>query len=261
MARALAPEGEFRGERLVEDHHRLGRQRPVLGGAEGEDVDPGAPGDLGRAHLQEGERIGEARAVHMQLHAIALAGRRDRRHLGRAIAGAGFRRLGQADGRRLDVMDHALMGGGQCGLDLGRAHLAVVAHQVHQLGAAGIELRRAAFIDADMSVALAIDGPEGRRHHRQGKRIGAGPGRHRKCCEVGLEDLLQLRLDAGRQRVLAIGGDRAGIGPGQRREDFGRGAGDIVAAEIHGPWIPMAKVGREARCGRSPGRCRDRPGG
>ena len=261
MARALAPEGEFRGERLVEDHHRLGRQRPVLGGAEGEDVDPGAPGDLRRAHLQEGERIGEARAVHMQPHAIALAGRRDRRHLGRAIAGAGFRRLGQADGRGLDVMHHALMGRGQRRLDLGRADLAVLAHEVHELGAAGVELRRAAFVDADMGVALAIDGAEGRRQHGEGERIGAGPGRHRKGGEIGLEDLLQLRLDAGRQRVLAIGGDGAGIGPGERREDLGRGAGDIVAAEIHGPWTPMAKVGREARCGRSPARCRDRPGG
>ena len=261
MARALAPEGEFRGQGLVEDHHHLGGERPVLGGAEGEDVDPGAPGDLRRAHLQEGERIGEARAVHMQLDAIALSRRRDGGHLGRAIAGAGFRRLGQADGRRLDVMHHALMGRRQRRLDLRRAELAVLAHQIHQLGAAGIELRRAAFVDADMGVALAIDGAEGRRHHREGKRIGAGPGRHRKCREIGLEDLLQLGLDAGRQRVLAIGGDRAGIGPGEGCEDFGRGAGDIVAAEIHRPWTPMAKVGREARCGRSPGRCRDRPGG
>jgi hypothetical protein len=67
------------------------------------------------------------------------------------------------------------MGRGQRRLDLGRADLAVLAHQIHQLGAAGIELRRAAFIDADMGVALAIDGAEGRRHHGRESALALVP--------------------------------------------------------------------------------------
>ena len=149
MARALAPEGEFRGQGLVEEHHRLGRQRPVLGGAEGEDVDAGAPGDLGRAAPQEGEGIGKAGAIHMQLDAIALSRPPRWRRPRPGDSGAGFRRLGQADGRRLDVMHHALAGPRPARpRPRPRSSLPCVAGQVHQLGAAGIELRRAAFIDA-----------------------------------------------------------------------------------------------------------------
>ena len=79
--------------RAVEEHHRLGRHRAALGGAEREHVDAGLPGDLGGARVQPHQRVGEARAVHVHLHAVRVRDPGERRDLVGPVDGAGFARL------------------------------------------------------------------------------------------------------------------------------------------------------------------------
>src|SRR5581483_6702488 len=77
---------------------------------------------------------------------------------------------------------------------------------------------------------------------RERERVGGGPGCHGEGDEIGPEDLLQPRLDPGRQRILAIGMEGAAIGAGQGFEDFGRGACLVVAAEVHGGPLGFSAV-------------------
>ena len=55
-----------RGDRFVETDDRLGAQRAVLGGAEGEDIDARFPRQLGCRGAAGDHRIGETRAVHVR---------------------------------------------------------------------------------------------------------------------------------------------------------------------------------------------------
>ena len=73
MPGALAALGHVRGKLAVEEHHRLRRHGAALGGAERQHIDAGFPGDLGRARVHPHQRVGKARAVHVDLHAVARA--------------------------------------------------------------------------------------------------------------------------------------------------------------------------------------------
>ncbi len=70
-----------------------------------------------------------------------------------------------------------------------RVHLAIVARQVDQLGAAGEELGRAAFVTFDVGVGMAEDRAVGRCHHRQAERVGRRAGGDQEDVGVTFEDL------------------------------------------------------------------------
>src|SRR3546814_14513174 len=53
----------------TEKDERLGHHRAIFCEAKGQRVDPGAPRHVGGRAAEEGDRIGEARAIHMELHA------------------------------------------------------------------------------------------------------------------------------------------------------------------------------------------------
>jgi len=116
MAAALAPIAEIPGRLGTEEDHRLRRHGAVLGGAEGERVDPRLPGDLGRRATEPRHGVGEARAVDMQRQPVAPANLGDGGGLGHRVHGAGLVRLAQADRGRLDVMHLARPGLGQRGV-------------------------------------------------------------------------------------------------------------------------------------------------
>ena len=102
----------------------------------------------------------------MQLHAARPDQVREGLHLGRRIDGAEFGGIGEGDALGLRVMlaaDEAL----QRLLHHGRRDLAAGRIEPDDLGAAGEELRRIAFIDRDMRFRMADDGAEARRDGRQ----------------------------------------------------------------------------------------------
>ena len=90
----------------------------------------------------------------------------------------------------LHAVHAAGAGAGQRGgQGLGR-HLAMVAVDQHQLGPAGEELGRAAFVLGDMGVAVAEHGAPGRAGDGHGQGIGGGAGGDEVDGGLGgLEDL------------------------------------------------------------------------
>ena len=151
MARRLRRKAKSVGQLVSKNTTASARERAVLGGAERQDVDPGAPGDLGRADDSEVPAHWRSGRRPCAASGRAPADLGDRGDLVRAIDGRRVGRLGEADRRRLDVMHPPLCGRGRAASISAGADLAA-AHQIHQLGAAGEELRRAAFVDADMRV-------------------------------------------------------------------------------------------------------------
>jgi len=65
MAAAVLAERELFGQRLVEHDDRLGGERAVLRGAEGQEVDAGAPGEVGGRRAGRCDGVGEAGAVEV----------------------------------------------------------------------------------------------------------------------------------------------------------------------------------------------------
>src|SRR6185437_12364514 len=124
---------------------------------------------------------------------------------------------------------------------LGR-HLALVAGHADQLGAAGEELRRAAFVVVNVRLLVAERRLPGPRQRRQRQRVRRRAGWHEKGLDVGLENLGQLRDGAQRPRIGAVSGGRPAARRHHRCENFRRGAGRVVAGEIQGgsPFWPAS---------------------
>ena len=98
---ALAPLGQARGEGRVEHHHRLGRQGAVLGGAQRQHVDAGAPGQPRPASSRAGP--GRWPAARRPCARAARARGRGRPSAATSpgpVDRAPLGRLGQADRRR-----------------------------------------------------------------------------------------------------------------------------------------------------------------
>ena len=90
MPGALAAIAEIVSPFRIEEHHRLGRERAVLGGAERQRVDAGTPGDIGRRASEPRQRVGETRAVHMQREPVLARELGERGDLGGTIDRAGL---------------------------------------------------------------------------------------------------------------------------------------------------------------------------
>jgi hypothetical protein len=67
-----------------EDQH-FGRHAAILDEAERKGVDPGPPGDVGRMAAEPGDRIGEARAVHVEAEPAVPGELAQRGHLVRRV--------------------------------------------------------------------------------------------------------------------------------------------------------------------------------
>jgi hypothetical protein len=104
VPRALAPQLEVAHQAVVEEHHGFRCQRAVLGGAEGEHVDAGAPGDVARVAVKERHRVGKARAVHLHRQAAPVRERAQRADVIGAVHGAHLGHLGERERRRLGAV-------------------------------------------------------------------------------------------------------------------------------------------------------------
>ena len=179
------------------------------------------------------QRVGEARAVHVQLHAVRFGERRDLGDFLQRVDGAGLGRLRDADHGRLRAVHVAFAEGFQRTRDRLRRQLAVLAFDQHELGAMRVEFHRAAFVHRDMRMVVTDDRAVLRAERGQRQRIGRRAGHHREDRDVAFEDLRHGGLELRRQRIVAIGGHGAGIRGGEGLKDFGGGAIGVVAGEIH----------------------------
>jgi hypothetical protein len=244
VAAAHAPLGQVRRPLAVEDQDGLRGHAAVLGGAEGEDVDPGLPGHGGRRDPEPGRSVGEARAVHVDAQALPARGVGEGRDLLHGVDGADFRRLRQRQRRRLDVMRSAPRDG-QERLKVGGGDLAPLSGQAHQLRAARVELGRAALVLHDVRGLVADDAPPGRRERGEGESVRGRAGGDEKDGQVALEHLPEARLHPGRDVVPAVGRSRAAVGAKKGVENGRARAGPVVAGEDHG-----RSLGE--RCGKVP---------
>ena len=232
MAAALAAELEL-ARRRIEEHHHLRGHRAVLGGAEAQHVDAGLPRQLGRRAADEGQRIGEARAVHMQLEPVAVRRRGDRGDLVGRVDGAALRRLRDADRGGLRMMDDAVDRLGQrrgqlLGIDLaGRpVDQASLAPAVKNSGA--------------LASSTAIWAADGSRSRPTAACSRPAPARWRPC-----------RWPPDRPRGRACRTSRAGdarpCGSSRRRRRRGRAGGKGAAhglddARMGADFVVAAKV-------------------
>lgn len=116
---------------------------------------------------------------------------------------------------------------------LGR-QLAAIARQADDLGPAGEEFRRAAFVGGDMRLVMAEHRPPGLDQARQRERVRRRAGRDQENRDLALEQLREQGLDPLRPRIVAIGGGEALIGGRHRLHHRRARPGQIVADEIHG---------------------------
>lgn len=107
MAGAHAAADHLGAPGRVEIDQRFAGEAAALGGAEGQHVHTGLPGDLGRRAAERRHRIGEARAVHVDAEIVGLGDGGEGLHLLHGIDLAEFGRLG--DGERVDrrIVRHA----------------------------------------------------------------------------------------------------------------------------------------------------------
>ena len=180
--RACADRAKFARLLGIEEDHRLAGQRAVLGRAERQGVDAGPPRDICAGEQpSRDQRIGEARAVHMHREARLVGDRRQRGDLvernrpcplrspGESDSAPGCADLTRPRGKRASVSRSAV------GRDL-----AAFAGDADELGAAGEEFRRAAFVVVDMRFLVAEDRAPRRRQRGERQGVGGGAGRDQK---------------------------------------------------------------------------------
>ena len=105
MAGAFAADLDLIGKVGPEQDQRLGVEPAVLDESERQRVDAGPPGDVGRAFAGGRQRVGEARAVHVEREPALLRQLAKRRDLRGAVNQAIFGGVGDRDRRGLDLVD------------------------------------------------------------------------------------------------------------------------------------------------------------
>ena len=224
--------GEISGEGFVKKDDSLGGEQTVFGAAETEDIDAGAPREIGGAMAVGGgggAGVGEAGPVHVHGEAVGV------REIGKGANGRGriecavFRRLRERERTGLGKM-HA-MAAGERGGDGGGGELAGRAGQREELAAAGEKFRGAAFVGVDVGDLVAehalVAGAEG--GEREG--VGGGAVEDKERLAIGGEELPEKLVRAGGGGVFAVAGDAGGVGGVEGGEGFGADAGGVVAGK------------------------------
>ena len=163
-------------KRGIEEHHGLGGQRAVLGGAERQHVHARLPAQRGRRCSPGCSSALANRAPSMCSFRPWRRQAADRAAISRRrVHRAPFGGLGNANRFRQHEMYAAIDGAGHDRVDLRRPDLAVRARQRHQLGAAHVEFGRAAFVRRDVGFLVT-------NHRAVGpNERGQGQARWRRC--------------------------------------------------------------------------------
>ena len=142
------------------------------------------------------DRIGEARAVHVQAEPARAGELADRGDFVGRIDQAIFGRVGDRDRVRLDLVD--VVGGSRRSPrgSLSGVSFAPSPSAEHQLGAMRVEFGRAAFVVLDMRVAVADDAAVRRAQRGEREAVGGGARRHPQRAHLGPEQRRRSRASS-----------------------------------------------------------------
>ena len=101
-----------------------------------------------------------------------------------------------------------------------------------QLGAVGVEFRRAALVVLDVRVAVADDPAVRRAECCEREAVSRGTGGDPEDCDLGLEQRGQTAVELLAPRVAGIGGVER-VGGGDRGHDLRVDPGGVVGEEAH----------------------------
>jgi len=223
---------EIAGEFFVKKDYGFGRKQTVFSAAETEYVDAGSPREVGRAKAVGGGRgasVGKPGSVHVHGEAVGV------RQIGEGANGLGridrtvLGGLGQREGAGFGEMNAVAAGEG--GSNGGGGELAGRARQREQLAAAGEEFRGAALVGVDVGDLVAENALMAGAESGEGKSVGGSAVEHKECLAIGLEEIAEQLLRAGRGGVFAVAGDARGVGGVEGGEGFGADAGSVVAGK------------------------------
>src|SRR6476661_10146118 len=171
MPRPFPSNRDFVGELGPEQDQALGIEPAVLGEAEGQCIDAGAPAYISRTLARRCESIGETGAIHVKAEAARLRQLAESGNLRGSIDEAIFRRIGDRDPAGLDLMDVSpnpvASARDAFGDDLRSAAI-----EQNQLSSAGEETGRSGLVDLDMRILVAQDAAVGWAKRRQCEAIG-----------------------------------------------------------------------------------------
>ena len=205
---------------LVEEDQRFGRQAAVLGAAEGEHVDAGPPGDIGRRNAQRDNRIGKPCPIHVDGAVVGMGDVGNRTHLVRTVGRTQLGQFGEADRDRLAAVGDMDRHGLELRRKRLRRELAGFAVERGQRDAAAEERGGARLVDRDMGMTVAED--DAARPRIGGKRQGIGDraAADQQHGYLTLEELGETALDGLGEVVGAIGGMAVSGRFGERVDDF-----------------------------------------
>ena len=212
----------------VEHHDRLAEHRPVLGAAEAQHVDAGVAGEGPQRQVERGGGVRDARAVHVQSHAVAMDVVGDLAQLVDRVPRAELGGLRQRDHERLGAV--LVAPAPRLAVDQLRRQLAVVCRHREQLDP-GHPLRCACLIHVDVGGGCRDHGAPAREHRLEPDHVRPGAVEHREGLHAFAEVLDEDLLQASGVVVLAVGDLMTGIGLGDGFEHLRVDAGIVVGGE------------------------------
>src|SRR5207253_3208883 len=205
---------------------------------------------------EEGERVREARAVHVHLEP-ALMG--DCAELGEwlaTVARAELGGLGDRQRGRLHLVNVARGVGAERRPEDGGLEPAVFAGEERELRSAREESRGAALVDRDMRLLVREDRSIGRTQGGEAQGVGRGAGRDRERARFGTEERAEGAVEARGPLVLPVRLGESTVGALEGGEDLGAGGGGVVAEKTQA-LTPRESVrgGARSQCAGALSRC------
>jgi hypothetical protein len=224
LAQVAQPDGGVGGE----DDDRLAVEQPVLGAAEGDDVDPHVGGDGAQAHVQGGRRVGQSGPVQVNPHPQLVGVGAQLGQLGRRVQRAQLGGLGDRHGQGLGpVLVPSTCGltvdqlGGQLAVGRGDGEQLDAGHPLGGPVLVGVDVRR---LGADHPTPRRQDGLQ--RHH-----VGSGAVEHREDLHLRTEVHRHHLVQPRRVGVRPVGHLMASVGRGDGGQDLRVGSGVVVGGE------------------------------
>lgn len=222
---------ELAGEGAVEEDDGFGGEEAVFRAAETEDVEAGAPSEIGGgvARVGAGGGVGEAGAVEVDDEVVGVGPIGEGAEFGGGVDGPEFGGLGEGEGAGFGKM-HAVTAV-EDGREVGGAELGVRGVDGDDFTAAGEKFGGAALVGFDVGEGVAEDAVVALAEGGERECVGGGAVEDKVDFAVGLEDVAEVLFGAGGVGVVAVAGDAVGVGGGERGEGFRAEAGGVVAGE------------------------------
>ena len=218
-----------------------------LGAAEGEDVHAAVGGEGAQGQAERGGGVGDAGAVHVQVHAVAVRQVRERAHLPGRVDGAQLGGLGDGEDAGLDVVLVAqprMRGSTSAGVSLpSGVGMSTSLQPVNFSGAP----HSSTLMWAVSAQRTASVGPQERA---QAQHVGAGAVEDEVDVHVRAQVLAELRHRALGPGVASVGQGMAHVGAGDGLEQGGVDPRVVVAGKaslrIHRRFAPGSRCTERA---------------